>query len=125
MSICVSCHATFSRRDKQVSLNPDQRLCDDCVATGRTPAPESRQAMVVTRQVWTFTQARGLEQRTLPRRASAVRLDRERLPRWYIGPKDKALPRAAIYAAAAPDAALIRRVEREASERFGAEPWMA
>jgi hypothetical protein len=124
MTICVSCQATFKRRDRQnPNLNP--KLCEDCIGAGKTVAPESRQALVVTRQVWTFTQTRGLEQRTLPRRASAVRLERERLPRWYIGPKDKTLPCAAIYCATTPDAKLIRRVAREASQRFVEEPWMA
>jgi hypothetical protein len=125
MSTCASCHGKYHRRDNDVSLTPNQRLCDDCIATGKTPAAESRQAMMVTRQVWTFTESRGLEQRTLPRRATAVRLDRVRLPRWYVGPKDKTLPRAAIYCVDCPDASLLKRVAGEASERFKEESWMA
>ena len=125
MATCVSCHATYRRRDNESSVNGTEKLCADCVAAGKVaPIPESRQALVVTRQVWTFTTTRGLEQRTLPRRASAVRLDQVRLPRWYVGPKDQTLPRAAVYAATPPDAALLRRVAHEASKRFGAEPWM-
>jgi hypothetical protein len=125
MPTCINCHEEFTLQIKRDRPRSDREICERCssiTAGGRLA--ESRQASVVKRQVWTFSAARGLEQKTLSRPAASVVIDSVRTPRWYVGPKGMDLPRAAIYSSEAPNAALLGRVAREASERFSTEPWM-
>jgi hypothetical protein len=126
MPTCRICQARYERSSRRPSTKSGQNLCDRCLKK-RAPRvmADPRQARVVTRQVWTFSPVRGLEQRRLPRAVPSILIDEKLLPRWYVGPKRERSPFAVVYSEEAPGGAMLRQLALEATQRFSAEPWMA
>jgi hypothetical protein len=125
MPRCINCQTEYDSSADNSTRN-SRGLCNGCRSAETVePFTESRQASVVTKQVWIFSNVSGLEQRTLSKRASSLRVGKRWVRRWYVGPKGDSLPRALIYAADAPSAKVVQQVALEATTRFQGEPWMS